>query len=646
MSAWVILQVGEVTFEPMGIPADFMRALIVLVLAGFPTTFVLAWLIETGPRGFIFDLPLWPREDSKRVRSHRSDMALVGGVSVMLAFGIYSALQMLEIEPAPEPVAEVSTRNSIAVLAFDNFDGQAETDYFSSGLAEEILNLLAGIRELDVAARTSSFQFRGERIDVREVAKTLDVRNVLEGSVQRIGNRVRVNSQLINGASGFQEWRQTYDRELADVFAIQREIAKAVTDELKIALSMESVARMQSDPTASLDAYLFYLQGTEKLRSSHDESVMQAAKQLFDQALAIDPIFSRAHAGRCEVLLRLYEIGNEIKQFELAETACTQAASLDAGLNAEIHVALARLYRFRNWNDQADEQLKKAINLAPTYVDAYIELGELRMAQGNRDEAEANFLRAVDLKRNYWKAHEALASFYYRTERYQEAVQAYSMVTRLAPDMASAFASAGAAYWMLGDVERSRTAWDRSLELKPSRQAYTNLGLRYYYAGRFADAVSMQQNALKLAPDDHRVWGRLAESYRFVGDKSRESLAAYKKAADLAEANLEINGSDWATRGLLGIYYVYSERLELGARTVDQAVEASERNAEAFYYQALVRIKLGDTEGAIDVLAEALAKDPQYRQFLLSDPDFIELQALPRFKAIFNEGISVRREPS
>lgn len=634
VSAWLVLQVAEVTFEPLGMPPGAMRALIILVLIGFPVTCLLAWLIEFGPNGFLFDLPLWPSDAERPTRAGRFDRILALALLGMLVLGVYTSLSLLQIdpsEPAPNPPA---ARDSIAVLPFDNFDGGSESDYFSNGLAEEILYLLADLPELDVAARTSSFQFRGAQVDVRKVAATLGVQRVLEGSVQRNGDRLRVNAQLIDGESGFQSWRASYERGMSDVFAIQREIASSVVAELKVALSAESSTRLDTPPTANLDAYLLFLQASELLRSSQDASTMRAADALFDRALALDRDFARALAGRCEVALRLYEIGRAAAEFEAAEAACTRAAQLDSGLNVDVQVAMARLYRFRGWSERAEQPLQQALQISPRNVDAHIELGALRMSQGRRSEAEASLLKAVDLKGNYWKAHEALAAFYYRSERYPQAVEAYSVVVRLAPGIATAHAGMGAAFWMLGDVDQARAAWDRSLALDPSRQAYTNIGLRYYYGGRFEEAAQMQRSALALAPDDHRVWGRLAESLRFIPGRAEESRAAYEKATELARANLDINGSDWTTRGLIGIYYAHIDQPEQALREVDRAVSESHGSAEALYYQALVRFQLGDGEGSIDALAAALAKDPQYRTFVETDPDFEPLRAKPRFMAL------------
>ncbi|HWS26965.1 MAG TPA: tetratricopeptide repeat protein [Xanthomonadales bacterium] len=642
VTAWVVLQIAEVTFEPLGIPARAMRLLIIAALTGFPIVFLLTWLIEIGPKGLMFDLPLWPNEGAGATRTGRADLLLFSAVTLLMAFGIYSAVGMLDRDPEPEPepavAASAVSENSIAVLAFDNFDGQSQTDYFASGLAEEILNLLAGIPEMNVAARTSSFQFRGKQVDVREVAKTLAVSHVLEGSVRAEGGRIRVTAQLIDGRNGYHQLSKTFDREMSDVFAIQLEIANAVVAELKLSLSPDSRRQLDTPQVENLEAYLLYLQAREKMLSSPEESVAVEAGDLFAQTLKIDPDFSRAHAGMCEVKLHLYELSNDTREFSKAEAACTEAARLDPGKDSEISIALARLYRFRGWHERALEQVQKAIAATPESADAHIELGEIRMAQARTADAEASFRRAVALKSNYWKSHEALANFYAQSERYQDSVDAYAQVIRLAPNMASAHAGQGAAYWMLGAADQAKAAWDRSLALKPSRQAYTNIGLRYYYAGRFEQAAAMQQSALEFAPNDHRVWGRLAESYRFVPGKERESGNAYRRAADLAEENLEVDESDWATRGLLGLYYMHSDRAEPGLEMVDRAVTDSKRNPEALYYQGLARLAAGNREGAIDVLAEALKADAQYRQFLLSDPDLSGLRETARFKQVLVDG--------
>lgn len=640
VTAWVVLQVVEVIHEPLNMPAWSMRALVVAAIAGFPISFFLAWIIDFRSNGLIFDFPLWVGEEHDPRPEKKSDVVYVALLALLLAGGV-TGVVVLFLESVDETPPEIVTsgaapRGSIAVLAFESFDGLEDSDYFGAGLAEEILNLLAGIPEMSVAARTSSFRFRGASIDIREVASLLAVRNVLEGSVRRDGNRVRVTAQLINGEAGYHVWSETYDRKLDDIFAIQEEIATAVVNELKIALSVDSIQQLGAQPTEDVDAYIYYLQGRARLQSSIDADVTETAVQLFQDAIELDPGFARAYAGICEARLRLYEITRSTDVFEMAKNDCESANELDPGLAAEIRLALGKLYLHRgsDWYAQAEEQLNDAVAIAPDSSDAYIELGELRVAQNRNDDAEAYFQRAVDVKRSYWRAHEALASFLYRSERYAESAAVYEVVTKLAPDVTSVFGGKGAAYWMLGDMEQARIAYDRSLELKPSRQGYTNMGLRYYYDGQYASAVEMQLQALEFAPDDHRVWGRLAESYRFTDGGDAGARAAYEKAAEFAEANLRVNDSEWVTMGLLGLYYAHLDRRDESTLLVDRAVDMSRRDPEALYYQALARHRLGDIDGALDALESAVAADERYRQFIATDPDLKSLGELERFRQL------------
>ena len=636
--AWLILQIAETTFSPLGFPDWAMRVLIVIAIVGFPVAFILAWVVDIRPEGLIFDLPLWrgtaerPREETK------TDLVVVAILVVMLGVGTYGVFKLIMQDIGDRSVPQVSAThispNSIAVLAFDNFEGSSETDYFASGLAEEILNLLAGIDELKVAARTSSFQFRGAKVGIPEVAELLNVRYVLEGSVRLEDGRIRVTAQLIDGSNGFHDWSQTYERDLEGIFSIQQEIAFAVVSELKVALSVDSKQSLQLRPTENIDAYVFYLKGREKLRSSADADVMRTASSLFESALRIDPDMSRAYSGICEARLGLYAITSDADDYAGAQDACDEAVRLDSGLNAENHLARGVLFRYGGDYEAAEEELRNAITISPTNSDAYIELAEISMAQGLREEAEATFLRAVDLNRAYWKAHEGLANFYYRTERYNEAVRAYGFVTTLAPDGGSGFIGLGSAYWMLGDPEKARTAWDRAARLKPNRESYTNTGIANYYTGRFEEAVEMQLKALEYANEDQLLWGRLAESYRFVAGQEEKALAAYRKAARYAQDILAINENDWRTRGLLGLYYVHLGQSSEGSRFVDRAVEESGRNAEALYYQALARLVLGETEGALDALAESLGADPYYQQFVDTDPDLAQLRGNERLEAL------------
>lgn len=648
VTGWLVLQVVELTAEPLGLPAGVVRLLIIITIAGFPAVIFLAWILDIKTQGVMFDLPLWEVTGTATRQQKKASRPLALLLTLLVIAGTWGLviflderIQAVESETAssqpktePQVTAVGFPANSIAVLAFENFDGQAESNYFADGLAEEILNHLSEISELNVAARSSSFRFRGAKVDVREVAKLLNVGYILEGSVRREGNHVRISAQLINGEKGFNAWSKSYDRDLDDVFAIQREIALAVVNQTKIALSVTSQNRLQKAQLENIDAYLIYLQGLEKLRSSKGAESLKAANKLFDQALIIDPSFSRAYAGICEANLALYEITNGVDDFTSAEMACEKAQNLNTDSSSEVNVALGRLYRLRGLYQKSEDILHKAIEKSPAKVDAYIELGEVYSEQKEFSKAEMSFLRAIELKPNYWKAYESLADFYYTKALYADSAKTYEVVTRLTPGSHIGYLGKGAAYWMLGNTEQALLAYERSLELNPSRQAYTNLGMFYYYAGQFQQAADMQLKALEYAETDHRVWGRLAESYRFISGQGSLSQFAYRRAAELARDNLQINNEDWYTRAMLGLYLVHLDEQAEGMNLLEKAIEQSKRNSEVLYFKALAVLKKEDVEQAILLLEEAVALEQYYRQFIALDPDLNRLKDKPRFKAL------------
>ncbi|MEM1190109.1 MAG: tetratricopeptide repeat protein [Pseudomonadota bacterium] len=618
---WAATEVASAALGALGWPSPWADWLVLAFVSGLPLVIVASWFLDglrrdrsSAPRAF-----LW---------------TAIGGGAV-LSFATLTLLTQPFSDSLRKNTESVvsAAKNSIAVLAFESL-GEENDDYFGRALAEEILALLARVPELQVVSRTSSFQFRGQRIDIRDVAQRLGATHLLEGSARRDSGRVRVISQFIDGSSGYGVWTATYERPIDDLFAIQREIAAAVVRGLKLTLLIEAEDELRASRTQDTEAYVYYLEGMGRLRSSLDADVMRAASALFRSALDLDPEFARAYAGLCESHLRLFEIARAASDFDSAEQACSRARGLDPDLGAEIQLALGTLYRTQGSLEKAAQALKSAITADPTEPDAYLELGKVRAEQEQIDEAEALLLRAADLKRNYWRTQEALGSFYYRGERYEQAAAAYEKAAKLAPDVASIFGAQGAVYWMLGEKDKAVAAYETSLALKPTRQGYTNLGLRLYYEGRFSEAAAMQEKALALAPDDHRLWGRLAESYRFTPGSEALAQDAYARAAEQAEGNLSINPTDWRTQGLLGLYLAHLGRPEEARARVEESISLSSRDAEALYYSALVDLRFEERDRALEALEEAIITDPRYAQIIEGDPDLKALSSDDRFMAL------------
>src|SRR5512139_1861074 len=224
--------------------------------------------------------------------------------------------------------------SSIAVLPFTNLSGDASKDYFSDGMSEELLNLLARVPGLQVASRTSSFAYKGRNLDIREVGRELGVETVLEGSVRQSGDQVRITAQLIDAETGFHLWSETYERRLADIFQVQDEIAAAIVDKLRIELAPQEqrLAVRDKAPTQNVQAYEFYLQGRDVWKRRGEDNLRKAI-DLYQRAIGLDPGFARAHAALASayVVLPGYTPGpgDEAQLLPMAETAARRALSID-----------------------------------------------------------------------------------------------------------------------------------------------------------------------------------------------------------------------------------------------------------------------------------------------------------------------------
>jgi TolB-like protein len=302
--SWIALQVADTVFPALNVPPWVLSLLTVLLLIGFPIALLLSWAFEFTPDGIKPTAEVAPEHSIRSKAGQRLNYLLTGALAVLLTIVVVDSYVLDDAGPpavatTPDGAPTSSTtpsaapEKSIAVLPFVNLSSDQEQEYFSDGLSEEILNQLAQIDDLRVTARTSSFSFKGRNEDLRVVGRELNVRHLLEGSVRKAGNQLRITAQLIDAADGSHVWSRSYDRELNDVFAIQEEIAMAVSDSLSVALDVGAMARTRGG-TTNLEAYDKYLRARalDRQRGSSDDLVRAA--QYYREAVALDPGFVRA----------------------------------------------------------------------------------------------------------------------------------------------------------------------------------------------------------------------------------------------------------------------------------------------------------------------------------------------------------------
>ena len=306
-AAWLVAQIGDVVAQAFAAPAWPMRVLLVLLALGLPVVLAVAWLLELTPEGLKLTREVAVEASITHATGRRLDRVLIGMIALLIVVLVADRWWPRSTASSPTDSAEApaattgaarsapsaQSEKSVAVLPFVNLSSDAEQEYFSDGLSEEILNQLAQIAELRVTARTSSFFFKGKNEDLRVIGQQLNARYLLEGSVRKAGNELRITAQLIDAAAGSHLWSRTFDRTLNDVFAIQEEIAMAVSGTMSVSLDVGAMARTRGG-TTNLEAYDKYLRARalDRQRGTSDD-IVQAA-QYYREAVALDPTFIRA----------------------------------------------------------------------------------------------------------------------------------------------------------------------------------------------------------------------------------------------------------------------------------------------------------------------------------------------------------------
>jgi TolB-like protein/Flp pilus assembly protein TadD len=391
--AWGVTEGCSVVFPALHVPEWAMTFIVVFLLVGFPVAMVLAWVFDVGPEGIHRTEPMPDGPPAAQVRQRAAF-----GLVVLLCM---AGLGYLLYERGVGRAHAGEPRTSIAVLPFTNLSGDPGKDYFSDGMSEELLNLLARVPGLQVAARTSAFAYKGRNVDVREVGKELGVETVLEGSVRQAGQQVRITAQLIDAETGFHLWSETYDRKLEDIFAVQDEIAQAIVDKLRIQLAPDEqkLARHEKAPTQNVEAYQLYLQGRAIWKRRGEENLRHAI-EFYQSALARDPAFARANAALASAYVVLPGYTkverDEEKYFELAEAAARQALAIDPNIG-EAHAVLAQINASRGDLLDAESGFFFAISLEPNEATTHQWYSILLRNVGRLDAALTQAKRAQEL---------------------------------------------------------------------------------------------------------------------------------------------------------------------------------------------------------------------------------------------------------
>jgi len=572
--AWLLLQAADVTFEPLGLPGWAMRALIVAAILGFPVAVLLAWHFEIGDHGLSRDTAA---ADASRPRVHGirryADVAIIGVLLVVVA-----VLVVRQSDFGKPPLPE---KPSLAVLPFENLSGDDAQAYFSDGLAEEVLDRLGQVPGLIVVARSSSFSFRGQGLDVRAIAERLGVAVILEGAVRRDGRRLRLNAKLIDGETGYQLWSGSFDREVNDVFAVQEELARAVIDAIvPVARGDTRAAMTVTPPTTSLTAYDLFLLGrsAQTLRGPAGREHLKKSVEHFEQALKLDPGFARAQGALANslVLLMAYNEAGQPDPAELrrAESAVYKALSLNPD-SSEAQGAYANLLRGTQ-RAGAEDAYRRAIELNSNNAEAWHGYAVYLSSQPGREaESDAATRRALELDPRSLVTWANYLDQVARTDRarFSEEMARVAVIFRDVPDALLSFVSANV---MEGRPREglmfflAAQASDGPVTVSPDQARFSSAfpwrNLDEERVVREVEAALEANPSLRKGP----IMFLLVDAYGMLGNESRLRELFTELMSSRGTENRDLNARMAFWYSVLGRYEEAARALELAEPIPDE----------------------------------------------------------------------------
>ena len=523
--AWLLLQVADIVIPALSIPDWGIRFVLVILALGFPLAVFFAWAFELTPEGLKREKEV-DRTQSMTPRTGRKlDVIIICFLLVAVAVLVLDNYVFVKPEE-PTPVVIDDSVKSIAVLPFVNLSDDPANEYFSDGLAEELLNVLVRVDEIRVASRTSSFQFKGQEIGIPEIARELKVNHIVEGSVRKAGNRVRVTAQLIDVTDDRHLWSNTYERELEDIFAIQDEIAEKIVEALKIALGGDEARALaqSSRQTEDLEAFELYLQGKHLWRQRNVRALKESIDKL-EQVIAIDPGFARGYSALA-LVWTVYPSYSDETDWAFGEARASdyarRAIELDDSL-ANPYAVLGTIADFSSRRMDAEDKYKKAISLQPEEATPYhwyaISLYRLGMVEAALEQ----ILKAYDLDPGNGSITGWVGQIYLALDQTERALEYFNRAHEIGWQVATL--GLRMTYLRSGDFDKATDNYRAYMTMLGSEReiAYADEVMRAVESKRsdfssdlYENPATLERNLLITLVDDLILLGKHEQACEFV----------------------------------------------------------------------------------------------------------------------------------
>ncbi len=558
--------------------------------------------------------------------------ALVTAIGVLLAMGIGSLPQVRRQFHWFSRSAVAGPKN-LAVLPFQAIGGEPENQAYSDGMTETLTAKLTQLTATHQLQVVPAHEVRARRVmSAQEARKELDVSLVLEGTLHRSGNTVRVNYALVDTGTLRQLRADTITADASDPFAVQDQAAAGMVRMLELELKPQERQVLQAHGTQVAGAYDLYLQGRGYLQNYDKPENIENAITLFQRALSLDSRYALAQAGLGEAYWKKYDGHKEPRWIEPARKACEQALAFDAKL-APAHICLGTIANGTGHHERAVAEFREALQTEPTNDDAYRGLGFAYEHLNQLAEAERTYRQAIELRPHYWAGYNWLGTFYFRQARYADAAEMFAQVVALAPDSIRGYYNLGAAYVGQGRYAEAIAAFEHSIAIRPTDTAYTNLGNAYFYQRQYDEATRAYEQAVKLSEGDYMLWWNLAEGYYWAPGKRARAASAYRHAISLAKEKLLVNRKDASALGVMAFCDAMLGERRPALAYLQRALEISPNNPDACFKAALVYMQFGETARALGWLEKAVAAG--FSPTTIRDtPNFDHLHSNMRFQEL------------
>ncbi|MEJ2594097.1 MAG: tetratricopeptide repeat protein [bacterium] len=588
--AWVAMQVISLFIDRYALSGFIFDMLMILIIAGIPGSVLIAWF--HGESG-----------------TQKVTRLEIGLQSALITLAIIAGFITFNVRAGDEYAAPDHDENTIVVLPFENMSDNQDDKYFSDGITDDIITNLSKIKDVQVISRLSLKDLQISEMSINAIASKLNVNLILEGSVRRIGNQVRISAKLINVETEENIWAETYDREMTEVFAVQTDVARNIADNLQIKLSPKVKRRLEYTPTANLDAYDLYLKGRDYYNLYRDAD-NEIAIELFKEALKLDPEYAMAYAGLADAYAQ----------------------------------RVLRYHKPRNWLDSTIVTAQKAIALDPEVAEGYKALGVGYAYQGLNELAiEAN-QKAIDRNPNFFQAINNLGVIYGRLGELDKQIPMLEKAIALAPLYSIAYVQLGEAYAELGFDEKAFDLIEESMQMQPDfAESYFSLGRIYVQRGSLEKALEVTRKGLSISPDDPGLMANMGQIEMFRGNYDEAELYL-EKVYDLNLGVYSLMDPIGLAPGYLGYVYLKNNKpniAEVVFKQVDATLKESISEGNDYYR---CKLELGRNyaiqnkrEEAVLWLKQAFESGWHEYRLAMTDPTLKSVRNDKEFKAIMDK---------